>query len=133
MTETTQRPLLERTLAANAWFSRVSGVVLAVASPWIADFAGLDTRIVLAVGLGLIGYSLWLDVAARQKPIKRIDAITAIVGDEAWVIGAIAVIFVLPDVLTTGGKWALTLVSLVVAAFSVAQVIGLQQFESPNR
>ena len=120
------RTLLEKALNANAWFSRISGLVLAVLSPWLADFAGIDTWIVLVVGLGLIGYSLWLGAAASRRPILRSEALTAVVGDDLWVMGAAVIIF-FTDWITTEAKVVLGVLTAIVALFGIVQVIGLAQ------
>ena len=130
MLETSQATLLERALTANAWFSRFSGLALAVFSPWLADFAGVETWVLVLVGLCLIGYSLWLGAVAARRPTNRTEAMVAIAGDEAWVVAAIVIIFVFPDALTTGGKLVLGLTTIVVALFATAQVIGLRRPEA---
>ena len=106
-------------------------IALAVLSPWLADFAGIETWIVLVVGLGLIGYSMWLGMAASRRPILRAEALTAIVGDDLWVMGAAVIIF-FTDWITTEAKVVLGALTLIVAVFGVVQVIGLAQQEKAN-
>jgi len=106
-------------------------IALAVLSPWLADFAGIETWIVLVVGLGLIGYSMWLGMAASRRPILRTEALTAIVGDDLWVMGAAVIIF-FTDWITTEAKVVLGALTLIVAVFGVVQVIGLAQQEKAN-
>ena len=129
--ESDSRTLLEKALNANAWFSRISGIALAVLSPWLAEFAGIDTWVVLIVGLGLIAYSLWLGSAASRRPIVRSEALTAIVGDDLWVMAAAAIIF-FTDWITTDAKIVLGVLSAIVAAFGVVQLIGLAQQEKAD-
>ncbi len=132
MSDTTPT-LLERALTANAWFSRISGVVLAVLSPWLADLAGVETWVLVVLGLGLIAYSLWLGAAAARRPINTTEAVIAIAADDVWVAAAAVIIFFLPDALTTGGRWALGAISLVVAGIGVAQAVGLAQMRQGER
>jgi hypothetical protein len=117
--------LLTRTLTANAVFSALSGVVLAVFSVPLADWLGIPTWIAIAVGVGLVGFAASVySIARNPKPalVKQVIA-----SDIGWVVGAAVLIIGFPDAMSTEGLWTLGLVSLVVADFAVLQWLGLRR------
>jgi len=116
---------LRYVLSANVVFSVVSAIVLVAASAPLAEFLGTPVWVPVVVGVALLPWAGFVLVNARREPPSRRDTWITIAGDLAWVIGA-AVVIVLPDTLSSGGKWALGFVSLVVLDLAVFQWLALR-------
>ena len=133
MTTITKRrddSLLRGSLQANAVFSMSSGVIGTVFAAPIADFMGIPTWSVLivAIGVGLFGVTTMIN--ARRDAINVAEARLTVIADIAWVVGAAALIFLFPDLMTTGGKMLLGGISLIVGLFAVLQGMGLKSIEA---
>ncbi len=113
-------------MAANAWFSALSGLALAAAGPFLAGFVGVEGVVLGVVGAGLVVYGLGLAVAARSDSHRILGGKLAVVADAGWVTGAAGLI-VGTDLLTVEGEVALGVVSVVVAGFAVAQTHALRK------
>lgn len=125
--------LLRNTLRANAAFSMLSGAMLVVACAALAkSFAISDSRILLAIGLGLLPFGLRLFQNASKPQIDMTEAKLAVVLDVAWVLGSAAVLAA--GVLSSTGNWAVAIVADLVLVFAVAQTIGLRRIQAaaPN-
>jgi len=119
--------LLINALRANAAFSAATGSILVVASVPVSSWLGIATWISIGLGLGLIGFAAILVMLARDPQPALVRAVIG--ADAAWVIGAVIVISVFPDLMSTSGLWALGLVSVVVADIAVAQYVGLRRLD----
>ncbi len=123
--------LLRRSLVANAVFSAVSGLVLAVGSYAIAPRLGIEPSwIVLIVGLGLLPFAYDLFTNATKDRVDLGKAKTAITGDIAWVAGSIVILAIDPTGLTIAGFVTIALVAAVVAEFAVLQWLGYRRARS---
>jgi len=119
--------LLINALRANAAFSATTGTVLVVASVPASSWLGIETWVSIGLGLGLIGFAALLVVLARDPHPALVRAV--ILADAAWVVGAVIVIAVFPDLMSTAGLWALGIVSVIVVDIAVAQYVGLRRVE----
>ncbi len=54
---------------------------------------------------------------------------TIIIADVAWVVGAAILLITFPDLLSTGGRWTLAIVSLIVTDLAALQHVGLRRSE----
>jgi hypothetical protein len=124
--ETTSRMSLRNVLFANATFSLISAAILIAASGSSAEFLGTVDWVPTAVGVALLGWAAFVFLNARREQPTHRDTWLTITGDLAWVVGAV-VIILLPDSLSTGGKWALGIVSLAVLDFAVFQWMALRR------
>lgn len=113
---------LRKVLMGNAAFSGVSGLALSLFSQAIASWMGVaQSFILLAIGIGLILFSVSLIVAGRKKELNRKNIQFIIFQDWAWVFGsAVIIIFQLFN-LTQLGYWLVADVAIIVAAFAVFQ------------
>lgn len=115
---------LTQVIAANGWFSLVTGAIVVMAAAPIGDLMELPVSLLVAVGIGLVGYGAALFAASRRRPFPRAVARLATAGDLAWVVGAV-VLVAIPSTMSGGGKTLLAAVSVAVAGFAVAQVRAL--------
>lgn len=118
--------LLRTALLVNALYSGLSGAALVAASPFIGPWVGLDGWVLLAVGVGLVGYAAVLAIARQQARFLRIAGRLAAGADLIWVIGAAALILI-GDVLTGQGSLGLALLTGGVGFVAAIQVLGLRQ------
>lgn len=117
--------LLTRTLAVNATFSGLAGVVLAVGASPVSEWLGIPMWISLLIGIGLAVFAVIVMRVAREP--TRSSVVQVIGADVAWVVGAATIIVAFPGWMSAEGLWALAAMSAVVALFAVLQVLGLRR------
>lgn len=134
MTATEARPaanpstLLRAALMGNAAFSAVSGIALAAMPSTLSAILGFDQPPILAsLGVGLVLFAVALFFVARQRPISRQFAWTAIMLDDAWVLASVALLMFAPTLFSPAGEWLIGAVAVVVAGFAVAQLLGVRR------
>lgn len=117
---------LKLILTGNAAFSALSGATLALgAGVWEAAL-GLETWFLVVAGLSLVAYGGLLWWLAR-RPDVRTGARFATIMDAGWVLGAAVVLLGFPAAMTTSGRTALLVVSVVVFGFAEGQFFGLRR------
>lgn len=120
-------PLLRRALLADAIFSGVSALLLTLDAALLAPLLSLPEAFLREVGLFLIVYAAlvgWL--GARQSAPKALVLIV-IVGNAAWTVGSIALLFsgaVSPNLL---GGVAVAAQAIATGVFAELQYIGLRR------
>lgn len=119
--------LLTSAVSYNALFSATSGVVLSLGAPFLSGPIGSPTWILVALGVGLVGFAgllLWLladaDRLARGAPF-------VVLADVAWVLAAAVLLAGFPSLLAPVGQVGLVAVSVVVAVLAAAQAVGLRR------
>lgn len=122
--------LVRIALRGNAAFSAASGVAALVAAVAWPETLGVPAAVLVALGLGLLPYAALLAVFAGRPEVRPSEALLAVVADLAWVAGAAALLVGWPDAMSSAGRWALGLLTLVVADFAVTQWIGLRRLQS---
>ena len=117
--------LLRRALTGNGLFSILSGLIGALFASELADFMGVNSVVLVAIGLGVVGFGILTLMSAQRRQINLFQANLTIIGDVSWVLGA-AVIIMIPGLMTTQGNMLLGVVSIVVAMFALLQIIGVR-------
>jgi uncharacterized integral membrane protein len=118
--------LLRRTFQINAVVTGLMGIGFVVAASPITGLIGLDQPwVVLAIGVGLIGFAGLLYRNAVGDTIRHAEALAIMVGDFAWVIASGIVILL--GILNTTGNWATAIVADVVLAFAILEWIGIRR------
>lgn len=117
--------LLSRALHANAVYSTLSGATMAVGAVALDDWSGVPAWLLVAIGVGLIGFAVSLVFGARRPKLLVDTGRTAVAGDIGWIVGAVVVIAA-TSWLTTAGEVTLALISVPVAIFAAAQWQGLR-------
>jgi hypothetical protein len=115
---------LRHVIAANGWFSLVSGAIGVVAAAPIGDLMELLPSLLVVVGIALVGYGAALRAASRRRPFPRGVAWLATAGDLAWVAGAV-VLVAIPGTMSGNGKALVAALSVAVAGFAVVQLCAL--------
>lgn len=137
---------LQRTLRRNAGFSAVSGLALLVAAGFLAGalFRGLEglfgfsmVTVLRIVGVAVVVFAGGVYLVSRylvsRAGPRRGLVVAIIVADGAWVAASLALVVLAGDFLTPAGLAAVTAVSLVVAAFGMAEWRGLVRWGPDDR
>lgn len=117
--------LLTRTLRANATFSVISGVVLALGAIPIGRRVEVPPIVVAAIGAALIPFALFVWRTAARSSLPGARGVLA--ADIAWVLGAAIVVLGVPDTMNSVGVSALVLITVVVADFALFEWVGLRR------
>jgi hypothetical protein len=117
--------LLRWALTGNGLFSITSGLITAAFASQLSNLMGVNSVVLVLLGVGLVGFGIVTLINARRQPINLVEAKLTIIADVSWVLGA-AVIILIPGLMTTSGNLLLTAISFVVAAFAVIQTIGIR-------
>ena len=116
---------LRLALRANAAFSTLSGLALAVGAPVLGPWLGIPPPTLAVVGLGLLPFAWLLFRNAARTPISQPEARLAVGADVAWVVGSAALLAFDPLGLSPAGRVVVVVVALCVADFALLQALGL--------
>ena len=120
--------LLRGALRGNSIFSTLSGVLFLLASGTVASFLGaIPVWIILALGVGLLGFAALVFMTANQSPLNRQMVQGIIVGDVLWVVASWILLFSDLVTFTTAGWWAVAVVADIVLVFAILQGVGLRR------
>lgn len=123
--------MLHKAIRANALFCDVSGLAMTFAAKPIAQFIGLENSTALVfIGIGLVGWSVFLFMTSMQVEIPKWKAWLAIEGDLAWVIGSAVVLLGDFQPLTMVGKWTIGTIADLVMGFAIWQFWSLRKMKS---
>ena len=115
-------------LRGNAIFSLVSGILGILLSGWLANYIGASLAWPFAlVGAVLLGHALILWLGSGRRPVAKLLAQYAILGDIGWILGTIILILIDPWDFTTRGKMLLGVLADIVALFGLLQYVGLRK------
>lgn len=117
--------LLADALSVNAITSGLTGAALAVGGVWLATPLGAPTVALVGLGIGLVLFAEGIVAALAHPRHLRRAAWGVVAADVAWIVGAAAV--VTSDELTARGDGLLVAVTVAVAVFATAQVVGLRR------
>ena len=121
-----QGQLLRRALRANGIFSATSGIAFVLAARPIANLIGIDyPMLITGIGVSLALFAVALFYNAARIEVNRLEAMLAVTGDLAWVVGSGIVIAL--GILTTSGNWAVALIADIVLLFAIFQFVGLRR------
>ncbi|HDH03329.1 MAG TPA: hypothetical protein ENH15_03690, partial [Actinobacteria bacterium] len=120
--------LLKTAMMENSLVSGISGLVLVAGASGLDTWLGVNVWVLVGAGVGLIAFGAVLIWWSRSSKWLRLGGRIAVVGDTAWVVGAVLLI-AFTDVLTGSGEVALAGVTVIVAGFATAQWIGLRRLD----
>ena len=129
--ERSRSELLFHTLAGNAAFSGVSGVIMILFAQPIAAVIGAPAPWWLRLlGAGLVAFSAQLFMYVRKRSIPRSAAITIAGLDLCWVVASVALLLIYPGLLTSTGIIAVSATAVVVLVFFELQGYALWKSRS---
>ena len=119
--------LLRRALLADAAFSGASAVLMMLGAGALAPFLNLPEALLRETGLFLIAYTALVGWLATRQSMPKALVIAVIVGNTAWTIASIALLFssaVTPNLL---GEIFIAAQAIVPGALAELQYIGLRR------
>ena len=84
---------LSRALLADAIFSGVAAVALTLGAGTLAPFLNLPEALLRETGLFLIAYTALVGWLATRSSVPKALVLLVIVGNAAWTLGSIALLF----------------------------------------
>ena len=118
---------LSRALLADALFSGVSAVGLALGAGVLAPFLTLPEVLLRETGLFLIAYAAVVGWLGTRQSVLKVLVLFVIVGNAAWTLGSIALLFsgaVTPNLL---GEAFVAAQAIATGALAELQYIGLRR------
>ena len=118
---------LRRALAADAIFSGAGAVIFTLGAGELAPLFGLPEALLLETGLFLIVYAAFVGWLGTRQSFPRILAGIVVVGNAAWTLASIALLFsgaVTPNLL---GEAAVVAQAIATGIFAELQFIGLRR------
>ena len=122
---------LQKALRINALLSSISGIIMILLNPQIADLFGtINNTIFWIVGLILIYFALTIWYEIRKQ--RRLAVLWIVAQDYAWVIGSLGLIIINPFQITQIGNLIIGIIALIVLFIGINQTIGLNKTASNN-
>jgi hypothetical protein len=114
------------TLRADAVITGAFGALLVVASPLLDGWLSIDTALLLALGVVLVGYALLLEFVVARRPTRALvwDVIAL---NALWVVGSVVAVFTDALTLTTLGTVFVLLQAAAVALIADLQYLALRR------
>jgi hypothetical protein len=122
--------LLRRALVADALFSGVSAVLLAVGAVMLAPRLDLPDALLREAGLFLIAYTALVGWLGTRRSAPKALVMVVIAGNAAWTVGSIALLFsnaVSPNLL---GVAVVVAQAIATGVFAELQYVGLRRSEA---
>jgi hypothetical protein len=119
--------LLRRALQADAIFSGTAAVLLTLGAGEFAPLLNLPEALLREAGLFLMVYAAFVGWLGTRRSFPRILAGIVVVGNAAWTLSSIALIFsgtVTPNLL---GETVLAMQAITVGVLAELQFIGLRR------
>lgn len=120
-------PFLSRALLADAVFSGVSAVGLALGAGALAPFLNLPEALLRETGLFLIAYTALVGWLGTRPSVPKSLVLLVILGNAAWTLGSIALLFsgaVSPNLL---GEIVVVAQAIATGVFAELQYVGLRR------
>ena len=118
---------LRRALLADAIFSGVSAVLLTLGASVLASLLNLPLALLRETGLFLVAYAALVGWLGTRQSIPKPLGWIVIVGNAAWALASIALLFsgwVTPNLL---GEAAVAMQAIAVGVFAELQYVGLRR------
>jgi hypothetical protein len=118
---------LSRALLADAIFSGVAAVALTLGAGALAPFLNLPEALLRETGLFLIAYTALVGWLATRSTVAKGLVLLVIVGNAAWTLGSIALLFsgtVSPNLL---GQVFIVAQAIATGVFAELQYVGLRK------
>ena len=118
---------LRRALLADAVFSGISALGLTFGAGAFATLFNLPEALLLETGLFLIAYTALVGWLASRTVVMRPLVLLVVVGNAAWTVGSIALLFsgaVSPNLL---GELMIVAQAIATGVFAELQYVGLRK------
>ena len=118
---------LRRALLADTVFSGAGAVMFSLAASELAPLFNLPEALLLETGLFLIGYAALVGWMSTRQSLPRILVGIVVVGNAAWTLASIALLFsgaVAPNLL---GEAAIVAQAIATGTLAELQYVGLRR------
>jgi hypothetical protein len=118
---------LRRALLADAIFSGVSAVLLALGASALASLLNLPEALLRETGLFLVAYAALVGWLGTRQAMPKALVWMVVAGNAAWALASIALLFsgwVAPNLL---GEAAVAVQAIAVGVFAELQYVGLRR------
>ena len=119
--------LLRRALLADAMFSGIAAVLLAVDADALAPLLELPQALLQETGVFLLAYAALVGWLASRASVAKPLVLLVVVGNAAWTVGSIVLLFsgaVSPNLL---GEGFVAAQALATGVFAELQYIGMRR------
>lgn len=114
--------LAKYALGLDAAFCTVGGLVLMLGGIFMSDAIGISGWLLPIIGFAILGWANLVTLYAMRQFVRPPELDRVIGGNIVWIVLAI-VLLAVPGVLTTNGKWALLIITAIVAVFAAVQIV----------
>ena len=121
---------LSRALLADAIFSGVAALALTLGAGVLASVLNLPEALLRETGLFLIAYTALVGWLAARSSVPKALLLLVIVGNAAWTLGSIALLFsgaVAPNLL---GQIFIVAQAIATGVFAELQYVGLRRSDA---
>jgi hypothetical protein len=118
---------LRRALLADAIFSGISAVVMALDAGALASFLNLPEALLRETGLFLVAYAALVGWLGTRPAVPRALVMIVVIGNAAWTVASIALLFsgaVSPNLT---GEIVVVAQAIATGVFAELQYIGLRK------
>ena len=128
----TATPLLRRAMQIDAAVSGAGGLLLTLLPGPLSVLIGFERpAYLLAVGIGLLGYAVWLLSSARRPNVNIWAGRVVISLNLLWVAASAVLLLDEPGLFNALGQWLVGIVAVLVADFALVQYLGLRRVGRP--
>jgi len=118
--------LLKNTLAANATFSTISGILLAIFPDKFAEHFGLENALIFRIiGVILLFFAGFVFSQVKKYDIKLVKFIIS--QDILWVVGSALLLLLQPFGISETGNYMIGGVAVIILLFAIGQIQGLKK------
>lgn len=121
-----QSQFLSRVLMADALVSGAAGLVMILGATLLAPLLNLPAALLQIAGFALMPWFIALVALARRPSVPRAALLSVIAVNAAWVLGSIAVLFVLQP--SAFGYAFVIAQAVAVGVFAELQIIALKRY-----
>jgi hypothetical protein len=118
---------LRRAILADAAFSGASALLLTFGANALAALLNLPEALLREAGLFLIAYAVLVGWLGTRQSMPKALVWIVIVGNAAWTLGSIALLFSGAVTPNLPGEAAVAMQAIAVGAFAEMQYIGLRR------
>ena len=118
--------LLKNTLAANATFSTVSGILLAVFPYKFTEIFEVENELIFRIiGVVLLFFAGFVFSQVKKYDVKLVKFIIS--QDVLWVLGSLLLFLFQPFGISQAGNNLIAGVAVIILLFAIGQMQGLKQ------
>jgi hypothetical protein len=120
--------VLRTALLGNAGFSTISGILMLFFPALVGDWLGVQAQLIFQlIGGGLLFFAADLIHQSTRPRMASWRGLYSSIADFGWVVGTVILLVAFPGVLSSQGVMIASAVALIVLAFGVWQLVGVDR------